>query len=196
VDAHDVRLRELLWSCGWMRRALEAARDVHAPDWLIGAGAIRGLVWDRLHGVADPAPPEDVDLVFFDPASLGPERDEAVRAALAARAPDLPWDVKNQAAVHLWYPRVFGVEVEPLGSVCDAVATWPETATAVGVRLTDAGELLVVAPLGLDDLFGLVWRRNPRRVTVAEYRRRLEDKLDRERWPRVAVAPLRSAASG
>jgi hypothetical protein len=185
-----------------MRRALEAARDVGPPDWLIGAGAIRRLVWDRLHGVADPAPPEDVDLVFFDRFALEPEREEAVRTALAARAPDLPWDVKNQAAVHVWYPRVFGVEVEPLRSVRDAVATWPETATAVGVRLTAEGELRVVAPLGLDDLFGLVWRRNPRRVTVAEYRRRLEAKLDRERWPNVTVATegaagaLRCAASG
>jgi hypothetical protein len=34
-------------------------------------------------------------------------------AVLHARAPDLPWEAKNQAAVHLWYPRRFGVEVAP-----------------------------------------------------------------------------------
>jgi len=174
-----------------MRSALEAARDVAAPDWLIGAGAIRRLVWDRLHGVAEPPLPDDVDLVFFDRASLRPEREDEVRSALVALAPHIPWDIKNQAAVHLWYPSVFGIEVEPLTSAEDAVATWPETATAVAVRLMTGGELRIVAPLGLDDLFGLIWRRNPRRVTVAEYRRRLEKKFNSERWPEVTVADER-----
>jgi hypothetical protein len=32
-------------STDWMVRALHAAREVDPPDWLIGAGAIHGLVW-------------------------------------------------------------------------------------------------------------------------------------------------------
>jgi hypothetical protein len=35
--------------------------------------------------------------------------------------------------------------------------------------------------------FNLVCRRNPRRVTVAHYRRRVRDKRIAERWPRVEV---------
>jgi hypothetical protein len=45
----------------------------------------------------------------------------------------------------------------------------------------------VVAPCGLDDLFGLVCRRNPRRVGVAHYRRRVRDKRIADRWPRVRI---------
>jgi hypothetical protein len=45
----------------------------------------------------------------------------------------------------------------------------------------------VVAPCGLDDLFGLVCRRNPRRVTVDQYRRRVRDKRIAGRWPRVEI---------
>jgi hypothetical protein len=45
-----------------------------------------------------------------------------------------------------------------------------------------------VAPCGLEDLFGLVCRRNPRRVTVAHYHQRVRDKRIAERWPRVEVA--------
>jgi hypothetical protein len=168
-------------------RALRAAREVDAPDWLIGAGVIRDLVWDHLHGHHAPAVPKDVDLVFFDTVDLTPEREEAVRAALLARAPDIPWDVKNQAVVHVWYPRVFGLEVEPLTSSADGVATWPETATAVAVRLLRDDTIEVIAPCGLDDLFGLVCRRNPRRVTVEEYRRRVATKRIAERWPRVRI---------
>jgi uncharacterized protein len=41
-----------------------------------------------------------------------------------------------------------GGPVEPLMSIADAVATWPETATAVAVRLSHDGEVEVCAPLG------------------------------------------------
>jgi uncharacterized protein len=99
----------------------------------------------------------------------------------------VPWDAKNQAAVHRWYGRVFGGEVPPLASAADGVATWPETATAVAVRLDDGDELRVVAPCGLEDLFALVCRRNPRRVSVDQYRRRLREKRVAERWPKVTI---------
>jgi hypothetical protein len=167
--------------------ALRAAREVDPPDWLLGAGAVRTAVSDRLHGYATPTPLADVDLVFHDAGDLSREREEAVAEALRAVAPDVRWDVKNQAAVHLWYPAKFGYEVEPLRSSADAVGTWPETATAVAVRLTADDRLEVCAPCGLDDLLGLVHRRNPRRVTVAEYERRLVTKRIAERWPRVRI---------
>jgi hypothetical protein len=183
----EAQLVRLVRGSPWLMRALRGAREVDPPDWLIGAGAIRSLVWDHLHGIRDSAVPNDIDLVFFDPVALGEARESEVRGALAERAPGLPWDVKNQAAVHLWYPQVFGVEVEPLRSCADAVATWPETATCVAVRLRSDERLEIVAPFGVEDLFGLVCCRNPRRVTVAEYRRRIERKRIAERWPKVAI---------
>ena len=54
----------------WLMAALEAARDVDPPDWLIGAGAVRTAVWDRLHGHAEPTPLRDLDLAFYDPDDL------------------------------------------------------------------------------------------------------------------------------
>jgi hypothetical protein len=45
----------------------------------------------------------------------------------------------------------------------------------------------VFAPCGLEDLFGLVVRRNPRRVTVERYLARLAEKRPAERWPGVTV---------
>ena len=167
--------------------ALGAAREVDATDWLIGAGAVRTAVWDRLHGFDEATELADIDLVFFDAADLSEERERAIEEALAAALPGLPWDAKNQAAVHLWYEERFGYAVEPLGSTAEGVATWPETATCVGVRLEHDGHLNVVAPHGLDDLLGLVHRRNPARVSVEEYERRLRGKRITERWPLVRV---------
>jgi hypothetical protein len=83
---------------------------------------------------------------------------------------------------------VLGVgEVAPLVSAADGVGTWPETATAVAIRLLDGDELRVVAPCGLEDLFALVCRRDPRRVSVDHYRRRLREKYIAERWPKVTI---------
>jgi hypothetical protein len=179
-------LGSLVRSTPWLLTALRAAREVDPPDWLVGGGVLRDLVWDHLHG-RPPVPPRDLDLAFFDPTRLDPARDAEVEQALAARLPGIPWDAKNQAAVHTWYGRVFGAEVAPLTSATDGVATWPETATAVAVRLLPDDRIQVVAPCGLDDLFGLVCRRNPRRVSVEHYRRRVRDKRIADRWPGVRI---------
>jgi uncharacterized protein len=112
-------------------------------------------------------------------------RDPRSRLGRAPRPGARP-PVKNQAAVHLWYPERFGVAVEPFNSTAEAVATFPETASCVGLRLR--GERLeIVAPYGLDDLFGLVCRHNPTRVPAAFYTQRVEEKGWRERWPRLTV---------
>ena len=168
---------------------LRAARDVDAPDWLIAAGAIRDAVWDDLHGRPLTTPPRDLDLGFFDPDDLTPERDAEVEAALRRRAPDLPWDAKNQAAVHLWYPERFGIAVAAFATTADAIATFPETASCVGVRLLPDDEILVVAPHGLDDLFACVCRHNPTRVPAAYYATRVADKGWQARWPELRYAP-------
>jgi hypothetical protein len=79
------------------------------------------------------------------------------------------------------------VDVPPLVSAADAVATWPETATAVAVRLTADDRIRVVSPWGLEDLFGIIWRHNPRRAPVALFNQRLRSKQIATRWPRVRI---------
>lgn len=173
-------LEAILRSSQWFEGVLRAARACAAPEWVVGAGVVRDLVWD---GQAfDPARVKDVDVAFLDAEDLSRERDQAVERRLAALLPGVRWDAKNQAAVHTWYEQRFGVPVEPLASIEEAVATWPETATSVAVRLLDDDRLQVIAPFGLDDLLDGVWRHNPRRATLTEYRRRLATK---QRWPAV-----------
>jgi hypothetical protein len=184
------RLAAVVRRAAVLMAALRAAREADAPDWLVCAGAIRDVVWDAFHGRPLDARPRDVDVGFFDPSDRTPARDEAVEQALRARAPELPWEAKNQAAVHLWYPRRFGVEVPALTSCAAGVATFPEIATCVGLRLLGDDDLLVVAPHGLDDLLDCVCRHNPARVSASFYERRVADKGWRERWPRLRyVAP-------
>ena len=170
-------------------RALAQVRALRLHAWCVGAGAVRNLVWDALHGHSTPSTLADVDVAWFDADDLAPERDAALQARLREAAPDTPWEVTNQAGVHLWFEQHFGHAVAPLRSLEEAVASWPEYATAIGVWLDDADQLHLIAPHGLDDLFAMIVRRNPARVSVETYRERVASKRYAQRWPRVTVVP-------
>jgi hypothetical protein len=43
------RLVDVVRGSALLMTALRAARDVDPPDWLVGGGAVRDLVWDHLH---------------------------------------------------------------------------------------------------------------------------------------------------
>ena len=171
----------------WFMQALVAVRELGLPSWCIGAGAVRNLVWDRLHGKTTPSSLADIDVAHFDPHDLSTEADMNLQARLIRRLPEVPWEVTNQAGVHPWFEGHFGHAVAPLNSLAEAVASWPEYATSVGLWLSDEGAAGVIAPHGLDDLFSVVVRRNPARVSVDTYRQRVVQKDYAARWPSVRV---------
>lgn len=186
-NEYEAKLQMLITQNERVMTIFRTVRGCDPPDWLVGAGLIRNLVWDHLHGYSQPTPPRDIDVAFFDPADLSPERDEAVTAQLTAVLPTVEWEATNQAAVHLWYAEMFGKTVPPLTSSAEAIATWPETATCTAVRLLPDDSLHIVAPFGLGDLFQMILRRNPARVTQAQFQQRLRDKQIKQKWPLVKV---------
>ena len=88
-----------------------------------------------------------------------------------------------------------GVEVSPFRSCADAVATFPETASCVGVRLLPDDDMLVVAPHGLDDLLGGICRHNPTRAPASVYEQRVAEKGRHRRWPRMRYVPSTNVRS-
>jgi hypothetical protein len=184
-------LAELVQSNDWLVRVLKTVRDAQIPDAWVGAGVLRDLVWGQRYGSGfSPSEVRDVDVAYFDPTDLARSNDDQMTERLHQRWPQVPWEARNQAAVHTWYPSKFGGgPVEPLTSIADAVATWPETATAVVVRLTHHGDVEICAPLGVADLLDGVWRRNPRRVSLERSLMRLARHQPETRWPGVTVVP-------
>lgn len=186
--AAQAQVLRLVQATPWFMQALHAVAALHLPQpWCIGAGALRNLVWDALHSHATPSALADVDLAHFNPHDLRPEADQQLQARLQQQCPQLPWEVTNQAAVHLWFEAHFGHAVAALPSLHDAVATWPEYTTAVAVTMDGHGRLALLAPHGVDDLLQMRVRHNPLRASRATYLQRTAQKRYTERWPRVQV---------
>jgi hypothetical protein len=186
TELHD-HLINIVRESEWFMSALSATRELGLTSWCIGAGAIRNLVWDKLHGYHNPSSLADIDVVYFDASDVTAERDSKLQSKLNEIFPIFPWEVTNQAAVHLWFKNHFGHDVKPFKSLEEAVASWPEFATSVGVTLLADNSIHVIAPHGLEDLFALTIRRNPTRVSVHTYRQRVQQKQYIERWPKVKV---------
>jgi len=159
---------------------LRAVRTLGLPDWCIAAGFVRNRVWDHLHGIQPPRPPADIDVLYYDAGDLSKEPEARYEALLGELKPGLPWQVRNQARMHVWK----GLPQHK--STADSMIYWLETVTAVGVRLEADGTLTVIAPLGVDDLVNLRCRPTAfGRTRRDEYENRVAGKRWRELWPRV-----------
>ena len=171
---------------------VQMLREVAAlelPDCWIGAGFVRNCVWDHLHGFDTPTPFNDIDVIYFDTGNLSKEMEARIKAALAHNQPGVNWDVKNQARMHLENND------PPYASAVDALTFWPETATAIAVRLWDkaSDRLELAAPLGIEDLVHLRIRPTPAFVgKAALFNQRMKAKNWQAIWPRLEVLPTLS----
>lgn len=171
---HLADLRALLAGDPLRAGALLTVRSLALPDCWVGAGFVRDAVWDHLHGHANGRVTGDIDVIWFDAARPIAEADRAIERRLRELSPALDWSVKNQARMHVRNgDRAYR-------SAADAIGNWPETATAVAVRIDDDGDIEVNAPFGLDDLFAL--RLRPTRQFAVERRAVFQQRLAEKRW--------------
>lgn len=112
---------------------------------MIGCFA-RDAVWEAAHQRA-PQPVAPIEITYVNRARTEPAIDAQLRVELRARAPKKAWTVENAARR--------GPEVRSMRQVLRAAA---DTTRAVGLRLSRSGNLQVLAPYGLDDVFDLVLR--------------------------------------
>lgn len=49
---------------------LNVVRDCNPPNWFVGGGVIRNIVWDKLHGYKTPTLLRDLDVAIYDSGDL------------------------------------------------------------------------------------------------------------------------------
>jgi len=171
-------LRSIVCASRERRDCLRALAAVAPSGAWLSAGFVRNAVWSELFGAQRVQLEADLDVIYFDAGDAHRERDLALERELFTHVPAL-WSVKNQARM------AERNALPPYRDVADALAHFPETATAVAVRL-QGGDFEVLAPYGLADLRAGVIRATPR-IPPAVFSRRSPSKSRRERWPAVRV---------
>jgi uncharacterized protein len=164
------------------RAVIDAARSLGLRDGAIGAGFVRQPVWDHLHGYQPSEKFADIDVLYFNALDTSPLADLRFERELAQRLPGVPWEVRNQARMHLRNDDA------PYRDTEDAIVHWLETPTAVAIRLGRNAEDKVIAPFGVADLLDMLVKPTPAGVRRGEaYRQRLRDKGWHLRWPKARL---------
>ena len=168
---------------------LARAPALALPGCYLTAGCLFQTIWNVVCGFAPTHAIRDYDLFYCDPTDLSWDAEDVVIRRCAALFADLPAtvEVRNQARVHLWYAERFGVACPPHASSEAAINTFAATTCCVAARRTATDHLIVYAPHGFNDLFGLVVRPNPILAPAAVYTQKAA--RWQAAWPRLRVLP-------
>ncbi len=169
----------------WMMEILKVVRSLGLPDWWVCAGFVRSKIWDVLHGFHERTPLPDIDVIYFDPTNIEEKEEIKWQKLLKSMRADIPWSVTNEARMHL------ANHIPPYSSSEDAISKFPETVTALGVKLDQDGQLILTAPWGIDDVIRMEVKPTPffkasrERMTI--YHKRIKQKKWQETWPKVKI---------
>ena len=181
TDIYQTKLEQMISTHDALMQILIDLREVDTSAFL-SAGVIRNFVWSVLHDQEYDIAQIEIDVIFYDAQDELAIKEQSLAGYLKKKLPKNEWDVVNQALVHTWYKTEDGASIAPLQSIHHALSLWPETATAVAIRLLDNDDFEVIAPFGLEDLFELKLRWNHALVSHAVFMQRVSSKKFLERW--------------
>ncbi len=175
-------LVDILQNDTWMLEVLGILKKLELKDSWIGAGFIRNKIWDHKHNIEKTAL-NDIDVIYFDKTNLSPKKDLIIENELKQIKPSLSWSVKNQARMHIRNNQ------PPYLNCNNAITFWPETATAIAVRLNEHNKLDYIAPHGLEDLFNLIVKPTPN-FDLKVYRQRIQKKQWNHTWHKLVFEEI------
>jgi hypothetical protein len=175
----EKKLIEIIQNDIWMIAILKTVRDLKLKDCWIGAGFIRNKIWDVKHG-KDRTELNDIDVVHFDKFNATKEYDLNIENQLKKISPNLNWSVKNQSRMNIRNGHKQYADCKV------AISFWPETATAIAVRLNCNDQIEYIAPYGLEDLFNLLVVPTPK-FDLTIYNERIKKKRWKEKWNKLEI---------
>lgn len=153
---------------------LDIVKNLKLNDCWVGAGFIRNKVWDILHEIKT-TKLNDIDVVFFDETNVSEKLEKEIEQKLTKINPKVKWSVKNQARMHFRNNHLKYINTE------NAISYWPETATAIAVRLNSNDRIEILAPYGLNDLFNLIVNPTPN-FDLIVFQKRVDEKQWEKQW--------------
>lgn len=152
---------------------LHTVEKLQLDDTWICAGILRNKIWDTLSKKSTAI--NDIDIIYFDSTDTSWNAEKVIEEKLKNSLPNKPWSVKNQARMHL------KSGFKPFESSYDGVAHFPETPTAIATRIFN-GELEIMAPYGLSDLFEMRVKPTPHYEKDMGYHNIYVDRVQSKHW--------------
>lgn len=189
ADASEAKQRDVLsqiiLASPTLMRILTTARDWDLPDWWLVSGAVYNQVWNHLTDRSEMYGVKDADIFYFDTDHSWEAEDRLIKEAARRFPGNPPVELRNQARVHLWYPKHFGQPYPKLKNSCQAIDHFASRTHCVGVRLSD--KLEIYAPYGLNDIFSFRLTPNPLLDNRATHKAKAERQM--AHWPELTYVP-------
>ena len=181
----ETRLVDMVRASPKVMEVLRLVRDANLPDWRLVAGSIYGTVWNALTGRPADYGIKDYDICYFDPDTSWDAEDRIIKAVdnLLPESLKPLVEVRNQARVHLWFEQRFGSPYAPLSCTDESLERYLCFSDAVAVRLEADDSITVSAPFGLEDVFAMILRPNPKRGATGNTKAKVAS--IQARWPEV-----------
>jgi len=122
---------ELISNNDEIMKDLKMIRTLKLSDWYVSAGYVRNYIWDTLHGYSTRTPLNDIDVIYFNAEEMDEKIEKKYERILEQETGISLWSIKNQARMHIRNGD------KPYKSIEEAMSHWPETVTAVGIRLEE-----------------------------------------------------------
>nr|WP_263327038.1 nucleotidyltransferase family protein [Neobacillus sp. Marseille-Q6967] len=172
----EEKIVEVITEDKWMMDILKSAKSLNLPDWWICAGFVRSKIWDTLHNFRERTLIPDIDVIYFDPPNIDELEDKKLEEMLKILMPNTPWSVKNEARMHI------KSNMPPYSSSFDAISKFPETATALGVKLDEKDNVILTAPYGIGDVVNLEVKPTPFFTQTRERVEIYENRISKKNW--------------
>ncbi|WP_062270612.1 nucleotidyltransferase family protein [Endozoicomonas arenosclerae] len=180
THSYEATIIQLIKQDSMRLQALHCVQQLDFPQCYLAAGFVRNLAWDHLHQYKNPTPLNDLDVIYFDPEENDPEAFRKYEQLLNQKMPEMNWQVRNQARMHIRNGD------EPYKNSLDAMSHWPEKETAVAVRKTGPDTYECLSSFGFESLFNLEVTLNPLRPREL-FEQRVASKQWLSLWPLLII---------
>ncbi|PGZ98151.1 hypothetical protein COE51_12130 [Bacillus pseudomycoides] len=155
---------------------LQPGEQLYLPGWWVCAGFVCAKIWDTLHGFDERTPILDVDVIYFDAENTDELEEKKCEQQLLSMSRNIPWSVKNETRMHIIN------SIPPYSSSADATSKFPETATALSLKLNEKDEIVLAAPWSVKDVLNLELRPTPYFEETREREKIYEERLLKKKW--------------
>ena len=152
------------------------------PNCYLTGGALYQTIWNSQLQRDNHQEIQDYDIFFYDAEKLSEECEKSIETEIHNEF-GLVGDVKNQARVHLWYEKKFGIKISPLKSSEEGISRFPVECTCVGISTLDSK---IFSPFGLQDIYkGILKRNKLSAASSAQFSKKIQSY--KSRWPHLKI---------